>query len=246
MSGTIRIHRLPGRDIDIEPAPVNRRWMDATPQRFAYRCLPLNIANSYGWQVSLQSGFRVRLVDGANGPDLEFDYDDPSDPPAVSHFGSGIVTFHLHAVFQTDPGTALYATGPVNAPKQGIVPLSGIIETDWLPFPFTMNWRLMIKGLWIRFEKGEPFCMVFPVKLAELEETRLEISDLADTPEFAAQVTSFTKDRTAFLKNLQSAPEDADQPRWQKHYFKGASEHGSSHAHVTSLKLARPVAPDKD
>ena len=29
-------------------APVERDWMEATNQRFAYRCLPLNIANAYG------------------------------------------------------------------------------------------------------------------------------------------------------------------------------------------------------
>ncbi len=29
----------------IEPARASRPWMDATDQRFAYRCIPLSIAN---------------------------------------------------------------------------------------------------------------------------------------------------------------------------------------------------------
>ena len=41
-------HVIDGHDVDIRPAPVERDWMDATNQRFAYRCLPLNIANAYG------------------------------------------------------------------------------------------------------------------------------------------------------------------------------------------------------
>ncbi len=30
----------------IRPASPKRDWMDATPESFAYRCLPLNIANA--------------------------------------------------------------------------------------------------------------------------------------------------------------------------------------------------------
>ena len=32
-------------------APVERDWMDRTPNGFAYRCLPLNIANAHGWLI---------------------------------------------------------------------------------------------------------------------------------------------------------------------------------------------------
>ncbi|MBT5435350.1 MAG: hypothetical protein HOK83_17005, partial [Rhodospirillaceae bacterium] len=62
----LRIHVLPDFEIDIVPAPVTRAWMDATPDRHAYRCLPLNIANAYGWQILNPSSFRVRW-DGGSG-----------------------------------------------------------------------------------------------------------------------------------------------------------------------------------
>ena len=37
------------RDVELRPAPLERDWMDASGERFAYRCLPLSIANAYGW-----------------------------------------------------------------------------------------------------------------------------------------------------------------------------------------------------
>ena len=40
-------HVIDGHHVDIRPAPVERDWMEATNQRFAYRCLPLNIANAW-------------------------------------------------------------------------------------------------------------------------------------------------------------------------------------------------------
>ena len=42
-----------GHSVDIRPAPVERDWMDATDQRYAYRCLPLSIANAHGWKSSV-------------------------------------------------------------------------------------------------------------------------------------------------------------------------------------------------
>jgi hypothetical protein len=40
----------PGWASTIRPASATRDWMDRTQSSFAYRCLPLNVANSHGWE----------------------------------------------------------------------------------------------------------------------------------------------------------------------------------------------------
>jgi hypothetical protein len=42
---------IDGHPFEIRPAPLERDWMEKTDQRFAYRCLPLNIANAFGWEI---------------------------------------------------------------------------------------------------------------------------------------------------------------------------------------------------
>src|SRR5689334_18699842 len=37
--------------VDIRPARNRRQWMDETPDAYAYRCLPLSIANAHGWEA---------------------------------------------------------------------------------------------------------------------------------------------------------------------------------------------------
>ena len=59
--------------------------------------------------------------------------------------------------------------GPINRPKDGIAALSGIIETDWSPYSFTMNWIFTRPDTPVRFEKGEPYCYIFPVSCGALE-----------------------------------------------------------------------------
>ena len=67
-------------------------------------------------------------------------------------------------LFRTEPGYDLMVQGP-DQPAQGwIAPLTGIIETDWAPYTFTMNWMFTRPGQVVRFEAGEPFCHFFPVQ----------------------------------------------------------------------------------
>jgi hypothetical protein len=48
----------------VRPADPRRNWMDETPESFAYRCLPLALANQHGWEVTTQAGFTASFVAG--------------------------------------------------------------------------------------------------------------------------------------------------------------------------------------
>jgi hypothetical protein len=72
---------------------------------------------------------------------------DPSPyPPVSGHFGCGVLTFRVSYLFRTPPGVNLWVKGPPNQPQDGIAPLEGIIETDWSPSTFTMNWKFTRPG----------------------------------------------------------------------------------------------------
>lgn len=240
MSNLITINTLPRRDVKIEPAAVRRDWMEATPYRFAYRCLPLNIANAHGWHILNPSGFRCRWNGGAEQSAVEFEYENPQDPPAVSHFGSGIVTFHIPAVITTPEGVSTFCTGPINRPKAGIYPMSGVIETDWLQFTFTMNWQVMEPDTWIEFEKDEPYCMIFPVRLDDIEGYEMEIRSIEESPELQAGFEAYSKSRLEFNDTLKNSDPADGTARWQKHYFRGAFDGEKQATHRTALNLAQP------
>src|SRR5206468_2641323 len=109
--------------------PATRGWMDRSPDSFAYRCLPLNIANAHGWEILAPCGFTavwngkldigavtVTADDGARAEQLP-----------ISLFGQGVLTFHIEGIFRTPPGWNLWVGGSPNRAKDGIAPLSGII-----------------------------------------------------------------------------------------------------------------------
>lgn len=144
----------------LRPSPTRRAWMDEYPR--SYQCLPMVVANQWGWQVLCPTDVRVTW-DGSPGIDgLRVEVDPQWAPGIKSQFGRGIVTFSPPWVFRTPPGWDLYAKGPGNRWKANCSPLEGVIETWWLSYPFTLNWKVVEPGE-VRFAKGESLGQLVPV-----------------------------------------------------------------------------------
>jgi hypothetical protein len=234
----------------VNPASSTRAWMDATPDRHAYRCLPLAIANAHGWDIASPCAFEVNWNGGAAVADLtvrpleEFPY---FEHFARSHFSCGIVTFHIGYLVRTDPGWHTIACGPPNAAKDGIAALTGVIETDWLPYPFTMNWRMTRPGT-VRFERGEPVCTVFPIRAHALVNASAEIRDIADDPELRAEMEAWAAHRAQFMEKFRAGDTATLREAWQRLYFKGQYAGGAAaeRPHVNKLRVAAPVDRRRD
>lgn len=211
-------------EMPIVPAPRERAWMEATPQRYANRCLPLLIANQAGWLVLSGHKLAATWDGGAGLESLRVEHLEGKPPyAAASHFGSGILTFSLPYLFRTTPGFNLLVRGPTNMPKDGICALDGIVETDWLEATFTMNWKLTRPHHTVVFEVGEPVAMIVPEPRGELECFRPEIRDIADDPEIQAAFQRWSDSRNKFNAELKQPGSEAQRQRWQKHYFQGSS-----------------------
>ncbi len=225
----------------IRRAPATRPWMDKLPHQFAYRCLPLTMASSYGWELLCPSAFDATWLGGEGEDDIRVE---PVTAGAgawvpVGHFGSGILTFHTGYFFRTEENVNLWASGPVNYNKHAVVPLSGLIETDWAPYTFTMNWAFTEKNHTVRFEKDEPFCSFFPVPRGLLESVEPEIREFDSIPETKAQYEAWSASRRQFNADLPTPGTEANENRWQKNYYRGRFPDGTegSETHQTKLRL---------
>jgi hypothetical protein len=227
----------------IVPARSERAWMDATRQRFAYRCLPLTIANSMGWEILCPIAITAEWNGGPDIEDLTVHVEDTdwAGHYAESHFGHGVLTFQTHYLFRTQPAVALWVRGSPNAPKDGIAPLDGIVETDWLNFTFTMNWIFTRPGR-VTFEKNEPFCFITPVGYHALDKLVPEIRMLTTNPKLAAEYESYGKLRRDFNAKLAQGDPDATKQGWQKWYLRGEDISGKkgNPKHISKLSLHRP------
>jgi hypothetical protein len=227
---------------EIVPARSQRDWMDAFPDRHPYRCLPLTMANSTGWEILCPIDVRIIWNGGPEKEDVKlYTTARPGDLAAFadSHFRRGIVTFHTGHLFRTDPGWGVWATGSPNWWKDGIVPLTGLVETDWLPFPFTMNWQMTRPGE-VLFKKGEPFCFFTLFEHQRLEAIQPLRHRLADNPELLADYQAWTASRTDFNKRLDQREDSAVKEGWQRHYMQGKTVTGDKAEQHQSKRRLKP------
>ena len=230
----------------LRPAPATRRWMDETPESFAYRCLPLNIANAHGWEVLCPCAFEASWTGGAGVDAVTIQIAGEVEPPQapVSLFGQGVLTFHIEGVFRTSPGWNLWVGGSPNQPKDGIAPLTGVVETDWSPSTFTMNWRFTRTGHPVRFEAMEPICFLFPVQRGVLDAVEPKLAPMGADPVLTKRFTAWSHARNDFHERMSHEPPKAPADKWQKHYYRGvgADEHPGADDHQAKLRL-RPFVP---
>ena len=225
----------------IRPAEATRPWMDATPESFAYRCLPLNIANAHGWEILSPCDAEACWTGRPEVKDVKVQLPPGTSSPSapVSLFGQGVLTFHIQGLFRTPPGWDLWVGGSPNRPKEGISPLSGVIETDWSPYTFTMNWRFTRRNHWVRFTAGEPICFIFPVQRGVLEQFTPSIKPLSSNPELEQEFAAWSRSRNEFHAQQATAPSPVPADKWQKRYYRGMDmkDRAGASDHRTRLRL---------
>ena len=115
------------------------------------------------------------------------------------------------------------------------------VETFWLPFPFTMNWRFTRPGM-ISFKKGEPFCFIMPIPHETIDEVQPIVKSIHDDPDLKAQYEAWGASRTQFLDRLSDNDSDAIKSGWQRDYFRGRTPEGhvAPDSHISRRRLKSP------
>jgi hypothetical protein len=153
-----------GNDINkfVGNLDIKRDWFTS----HFYRCLPLSIANAYGFYVKSEFDFSA-IWDGTQNRDSVtiklLDSDKNLYPKVDSRFGSGIITLTYPFQLRTPPGVNLMTINPPNIVIENVTVMSGVIETDNLRWFFTFNLKLQKPNVETHFKKGDPLSGFIPI-----------------------------------------------------------------------------------
>jgi Family of unknown function (DUF6065) len=219
---------------EITPAPISRTWMrqmSETGIGWPNRCLPMLIANQSGWELRNPCAFTATWFGQQDGVDVMIapDRREAGQLLPSSHFGYGILTWHLPMLFRTPPGYNLLVRGPANYPKDAVCPLEGVVETDWASASFSMSWKFTRKLMPVRFEVDEPICMIVPQRRAELEEFAPELRRIESDEDLQRKHESFLRSRHE-AGRIQAATNVAagERVQWQGDYTRGGHADGEA------------------
>lgn len=157
---------------------VKRDWMDATHNKHAYQCMPMTVANVYGWELLLPCEVRVVWRGENNQVELL------NSPKFVVPAGIiRMITFPIGWRFRTEPGYSIQIGGSPNLVLPGAHALSAIVPTDWWPDEFQMNWMITDPDREVIFPEGFPFMFFTVVKNEVVEGTKLVLDSLPESRE---------------------------------------------------------------
>jgi len=219
-----------GEGWQLRPSPPRRHWMDELPH--SYKCLPLLMANQWGWQVLCPTDVVVTWDGSPAQTGLRIELAPQFESAIKSQFGAGIVTFSPPWLFRTSPGWDLYLKGPSNRWKPNCVPLEGVIETWWLNYTFTLNWKLVEPGT-VVFARGESLGQLVPVPHATFQDATALEAPIGLIEPAAAQELLQWQERRRLI---------ASQPDNTHHLYRKA-EGVEEHLQRVNVPLVRPIEP---
>ena len=146
----------------IEKLDVKRDWFTS----HFYKCLPLSIANTYGFSVKSEFDFTAIWDGTSNRDSVKISTSENHDylyPRVESRFGSGIITLTYPFQLRTPPGVNLLTINPPNVIIPNVTVMTGSIETDNLRWFFTFNLKLQYPNIETKFKKGTPLSTFIPI-----------------------------------------------------------------------------------
>jgi hypothetical protein len=229
----VKIYKIDDMPLTIKPGEKQRQWMDETPGKYAYRCLPLSMANCTGWDLYPNDDFVVSWDGSIDQRNLQINYSETDSHFITSSFGSGIFTVHTGFLFRTEPEWDMLVTGSPNHPCSWASPLSGVVETFWNDFTFTMNWKIHKAGSYT-WPKETPICRVLPIP--HNYDIVTEVVDLVDEPKQFERYDTWARERMQIIDEIAYVYETgkdgkrvkAGQPKteWEKDYYAGRRKNG--------------------
>lgn len=196
-----------------------RAWFDP----HFYRCLPLTVANQYGFVLKSQFDINV-MWDGGESPSaVKFFLNEPQEeidkryPRIESHFGFGTFTITTPFSLRTPPGINLMTINTPNHILPNITVMTGVVETDNLRRNFTFNFKIEQPNIMTCIPKGTPLASIIPIPRYFVENFKLEDADNIFSDEVVTEEIQARTD--AVLKRHEVCPELKN--RVDKDYFMG-------------------------
>jgi len=171
MNLDIDIYKLSDRVLPIVSSKKQRQWMNDNVH--SYRCVPLAIANTFGWDILLPE-------------DLDVEWDGGSELTSIkiygnnqiyqSHFGSGTFTIQVAYTWKTSDDHQIMLMPHPNPDQYDIMSLTAIVETDRLMYPWFVTCKVTRVGRY-KLKAGTPIARVIPIKIGDIVDCNIKMSE---------------------------------------------------------------------
>jgi hypothetical protein len=192
-----------------------------------YYCLPLTIANQYGFVVKSAENMDLYWNDDTSKVYLETESKIPlSDTSRIqtyhTNFRNGVLTVDNNFIVRTPPGINLMVIQPPNYFIPDLFAMSGVVESDNIRRTFTFNLRVTKPHTKIKIKKGDWLAAFIPIPRYFVENFELINGEEFFSKE-CLEVEKIDREKLAFERYThQEVGGDIGKPNDSgRRYFKG-------------------------
>lgn len=215
--------------VNIKQTRIKREWMDNTFSGHAYRCFPISLANSIGYELSLPEDITF-IWDGIDDTSPDHikilkgtKYCNTSRANATLSFKTGII-------FKTNKNISMMHMPVPNLFNYDYQTYTSIISTSFYDIEFPSAIKVITPNKEITIKANSPFATIIPISLTEMSNTELILESLDKTQEYY----NYQNEKAKAFNDITSQGEWAD-------WYRNAVDHkGNSigEHEVKSIKLS--------
>jgi hypothetical protein len=192
-----------------------------------YKCLPLVIANQYGFEIKTPYAMSFIWNGESNNSAISWNVFNSKEelhgkqPEVRSHFGHGIITYALPWTLKTPKGVNLMIMPPPNIIIPNITVMTGVVETDNLDRHFTLNLKIQEPNKLVHIPKGQPIATLLPIPRYFQDKFKLQFAEDIMSQDELTRMDTFTE-KEYELRQQEYEPPNKPGMR----YFKGLDAFG--------------------
>lgn len=167
---------------DICQLPIQRDWMNNTPEKHAYHCFPLTLTNGLGWGISFKK-------------DISFIWDGITDTTA-DHVkilqgneycntlrANATISFNTNFIVKTDQDITTLVMPVPNLFNDSAQCFTTLISTSFYKSELPVAWRITKPNTEIFIPAGTPVAAIIPLSLKKIQEYEVKIYNKQKTSE---------------------------------------------------------------
>lgn len=162
--------------VNIKQTRIKRDWMEDTWEKHAYKCFPVSLANTIGYELSAPV-------------DISFIWDGVSDTLpnhvkiisgedyAYTTRSNATVSFNTGIIIKSPPDITFLHMPVPNLFNDSYQAFTSLISTSFFDQEFPSAIRILKANEVITIKADEPFATLLPISLTELSKTELNLKD---------------------------------------------------------------------
>ena len=138
---SIHVHKEIDKSANIEQLQVKRLWMDETPNKHAYQCMPLSLANSLGWGISFPEDISF-IWDGICDTTADHVKVISGNKYCFTSRGNATISFNTYLTVVTEESVTTLVMPVPNEFNENAQCFTNLISTSFFKSSIPIAWRI--------------------------------------------------------------------------------------------------------